>query len=135
MPNYDKRCTDCGRIERDVMELLNAPPVPCLAGETCAGTMQRVWLPGKASSVKGDEIDVWIKHGMCWPDGSPRHFTSQSHLDREALKAGKTNYVVHQPTKNGDKNPHTVRWDVLPSPISEEDRLRRWHEHEATLTQ
>lgn len=143
MPNYDKRCNICGFIERDVMEPLHAPLVDCCqhiptgtfdhVATVCPGRMERVWLQGRPNAVKGDEIDVWIQHGMCWPDGSPRHFTSQAHLDRESAKRGMENYVVHQPTKGGDKSPFTVRWDCI-SPVSEEDRLKRWHEHEAQLT-
>lgn len=145
MPTYDVRCDVCQRIERDVLEPIHAPQRPCETAFVldyegylipydigCPGTLQRVWLPGHANAVKGDEIDVWVRNGLCWPDGSPRHFTSQAHLDRVAAKQDMTNYVVHQPTKEGDRSPHTVRWDCI-SPVSEKDRLKRWYEHEAEL--
>lgn len=38
--------------------------------------------------VIGDEIDVWVKHGLCHEDGSPRRFRSLSELKREAYAQG-----------------------------------------------
>jgi hypothetical protein len=141
MPNYDLRCDACARIQTDVIEPLNAPRPLCNAdaGEVggihmqCLGRMQRVWLPGCPASVIGDETDVWIKHGLCHEDGSPQHFTSKAAIAKEAERRGMTNYVVHQPLRSSDKNPNTVRWDTM-SPVKEEDRLKRWYEHEASLT-
>lgn len=139
MPMYDLRCDACERIEKDVLEPLTAPRRRCgdktlLAGITmeCIGKMQRVWLTGKSHHIVGDEIDVWVKNGLCWDDGSPRHFRSQKELDTVARKKGMENHVVHQGSKESDKSEHTVRWDTM-SPVKEEDRLRRWHEHEAEL--
>lgn len=46
---------------------------------------------GRASSapaVIGDEIDIWIKHGLVEADGSPKHFTSKAAIRAEAAKRG-----------------------------------------------
>ena len=76
----------------------------------CAGRMARVWLPGKANSVIGDEIDVWVKHGLCHDDGSPRHFTSRAEMAQVAGSKGLENHVVHIGARGSDKSKHTTRW-------------------------
>lgn len=43
---------------------------------------------GQASAVHGDEIDIWIKHGLVNEDGSPKHFSSKSAIRAEAAKRG-----------------------------------------------
>lgn len=65
--------------------------------------------PGKANVV-GDECDVWIKHGLCNPDGSPKHYTSKEQIRRDEKAKHLTNYVVHRPYKGSDKSPFTSRW-------------------------
>lgn len=88
---------------------------------------------GRGTNARvGDEIDVWIKHGLCNEDGSPKHFTSREELNKEAIEKGWTNYVVHQPPPGSDKSKHTVRWVATPT-ISEEERLKQWYEHEKEL--
>ncbi len=130
MPNYDLRCNVCGGVKLDVLQPLHHVQESC--GAFCPGTYERVWLQGKSHHIVGDEIDVWVKNGLCWDDGSPRHFRSQKELDAVAAKKGMENHVVHQGGKGSDKSEHTVRWDTL-SPVKEEDRIKRWHEHEAEL--
>ncbi len=130
MPNYDKRCNTCGLTQMDVLEPLQAPKVPCVAN--CGGVMERMWIQGKSHHIVGDEIDVWITNGLCYADGSPRHFRSQKELDKVAAEKGMENHVVHQGGKGSDKSPHTVRWDAM-SPVKEADRIKRWYEHEAEL--
>ena len=80
----------------------------------------------------GDEIDVWIKNGLCHEDGSPKHYTSREQLNKDATEKGFTNYVVHQGGRGTDKSKHTVRWIAAPVQ-TEEERLKRWYEHEASL--
>lgn len=43
---------------------------------------------GEASAVAGDECDIWIRHGLCNADGSPRHFTSKSEIKEIAAQQG-----------------------------------------------
>ena len=44
-------------------------------------------------SVVGDEIDVWVKHGLCWPNGDPRHFRSRKEMNAVAASKGMVNMV------------------------------------------
>jgi hypothetical protein len=60
--------------------------------------------PGAGGAI-GDECDVEIKHGLCWPDGRPRRFRSKSEIARVAKETGYTPYVRHC---DGDK--HVSRW-------------------------
>jgi len=64
----------------------------------------------QANSVIGDEIDVWVAHGICNDDGSPRHFTSREAMKKEAEKRGWTNRVEHIGQNGTDKSKHTTRW-------------------------
>lgn len=43
---------------------------------------------GAAPSVHGDEIDIWIRHGLVNEDGSPKHFESKAAIRAEAAKRG-----------------------------------------------
>lgn len=41
------------------------------------------------SGIIGDELhDYTAKHGLCWPDGTPRKFYSKTELRRAANEAG-----------------------------------------------
>ncbi len=40
--------------------------------------------------IAGDEIDVWIRHGICHEDGSPRRFRSKAEMKKAAFEAGVT---------------------------------------------
>lgn len=64
----------------------------------------------QANSVIGDEIDITIKNGMCWPDATPRRWRSRQALKEATAKAGLINKVRHIGTKGGDRSPHTTRW-------------------------
>lgn len=37
-----------------------------------------------------DECDVWIRHGICNPDGTPKRYRSKSEIKRAAFEAGLT---------------------------------------------
>jgi hypothetical protein len=69
-----------------------------------------------APTVVGDACDVTIEHGICWPGGAPRHYTSKAEMKREAWKRGLVNYVRHVPVPGSDKSPFTASWDVGPPP-------------------
>lgn len=43
---------------------------------------------GAAPAVHGDEIDIWIRHGLVNEDGSPKHFRSKADIRNEAAKRG-----------------------------------------------
>lgn len=127
MPIYDLRCNTCGVTKVDVYETIEAPKRACderipfqhyqdedgalvMGTMPCGGTMERVHLPGKTSGVIGDECDVWIKHGICNEDGTPRHYRFKSEMRAEAKRRGLVNHVEHLGTRGGDKSKHTSRW-------------------------
>lgn len=132
MPMFDLRCEMCGHELRDRMEPCECDQVkrgPC---PNCGFyNLQRVWL-GKPPGAHGDEIDIWIKNGLCHEDGTPKHYTSKEQIFRDAKAKGLINRVEHQGSSGSDKNRHTVRWVSAPV-ISEEERKRHWHEHEQAL--
>lgn len=126
MPIFDKRCNFCGHTVLDTYEATNAPKVSCpqrtsyeyyndengspITGSmACGGTLERTWL-GKTASVIGDECDVVVRHGICWPDGTPRHYRFKSEMKAEAKRLGLVNHVEHIPSRGSDKSPHTSRW-------------------------
>lgn len=81
-------------------------PVPC-------GTqVRRVYLPCSSASVHGDDIPggMWIRNGICNPDGSPRRYDTFSSMRQEAKARGLVNYVEHKGTKGGDRSTHTQRF-------------------------
>ena len=131
MPVYDRRCIQCGVEKLDVLEEIKAEPPQCV----CGGIMSRVWT-SKAGSVQDDSIPggLLIYNTLCYADGTPRRFDSYTELNRAAEAAGVHNHVEHIGAKGSDKSKHTTRWVSTPT-ISEEDRLKRWYEHEAQLGQ
>jgi hypothetical protein len=106
MPMYDRRCNKCEKVSLDCWEPIDTPDMSC----ECTGTLERVYLPTNRGQVIGDEIDVTIKHALCWPNGEPRRFRSRTELKKAEQAAGYTNYVVHQGTKHGDRSKHTTKW-------------------------
>jgi hypothetical protein len=71
-----------------------------------------------------------IRHGICWPDGTPRRYDSRSEMKREAKALGLENTVRHMPADPGsDKSKHTTRWSSVPV-ITEAERVRAWRAHE-----
>lgn len=42
------------------------------------------------ASAHVDECDVWIRHGICNPDGSPKRYRSKSEMKKAAFEAGLT---------------------------------------------
>lgn len=47
----------------------------------------------EAHGVVGDEIDIYVKHGLCWDDGTPRRFRSRKEMNRVAAEKGMVNMV------------------------------------------
>lgn len=46
--------------------------------------------PAGTAMIAGDECDVIIRHGACWPDGTPRRYRSKSEIKRVAFESGWT---------------------------------------------
>lgn len=107
MPMYDRRCNGCEKIVRDNWEPVSKGDVPC---DTCSGALERVLLPTNRGQVIGDECDVWVKHGICNDDGTPKRYTSKKDMREAAAKKGLVNHVEHIPGRGSDKSKHTSRW-------------------------
>lgn len=111
MPMYDRICEN-GHELLDCFERIDeaTKEVPC---KTCGALTKRAWLT-KPSGVITDEIPggVWIKHGICNEDGSPKKYYSKSEIAKAAKAKGLVNAVRHvsDPKSGSDKSPHTVRW-------------------------
>lgn len=91
---YDRTCTFCPAILVDCLEPITAPEVPC---PECGKATVRTWLPDRGDGgggVIGDDIPggMWVRHGICNPDGSPRKYYSKSEMAREAAKRGLVNH-------------------------------------------
>lgn len=117
MPMYDFQCKNGHTFERLLpigtqKAWCKQCEADCRAngGCRCRHLAERVWLPGNANSVIGDEIDVEIKHGLCHEDGTPRRFRSRTELRKAEQKAGLTNFVEHRPPPGTDRSKHTQRW-------------------------
>jgi hypothetical protein len=63
-------------------------------------------------SVVGDDIPggLWVEHGLCNPDGTPRKYYTKGEMAREAKARGLINWVEHKGDRGSDKSPHTSRW-------------------------
>ncbi len=105
MPYYDRKCGSCEKLYIDCWEPITAPAHAC----ECGQPTQRVLLPNGRKAIP-DECDVWVKHGICNEDGTPRHYRSKSEMRRVARERGLEPYVQHIGTKGGDRSVHTSRW-------------------------
>lgn len=67
---------------------------------------------GGTFNVIQDSIEggVWIKHGLCNEDGSPRKYYSKTEINAEAKRRGLVNIVEHACEPGTDKAQHTTRW-------------------------
>jgi hypothetical protein len=102
----DTRCTVCSALGIDVFVTdLDYPPCA-----DCKGATERAFLPSSTANVISDECDVTVRHGICWPDGTPRRYGFKSEMKREAEKRGLVNHVQHLGVEGSDKSPHTTRW-------------------------
>lgn len=63
-------------------------------------------------NVQDDSIPggIWIKHGLCNEDGTPKRYDSKSEIRRAEKEKGWTNVVTHVGLPGSDKSPHTRRW-------------------------
>jgi hypothetical protein len=80
----DIQCSACERRLYDVwLEVLVYPNC-----DTCGAPMERLWV--SSGRPIGDDIagGIWIEHGLCNADGSPRRYDTKSAIARDAKKAG-----------------------------------------------
>jgi hypothetical protein len=113
---YDRVCAD-GHQMLDRYEKINFDEqVLCVE---CNKPALRTLLPGRAPGVIGDDIPggVWIKHGICNEDGTPRKYYSKSEMAAEAKRRGLTNRVEHVANPGSDKSTHTTRWTSTPTEV------------------
>lgn len=124
MRNIDLKCPTCDHIVIDWLQRTSAEPFPRCSNlvqdpslpdfdirTVCNTPLERVYLPTKRNTVISDECDVWVQHGICNEDGTPRHYRFKSEMRAEAARRGLENHVVHQPEgKGGDSSRHTSRW-------------------------
>lgn len=63
-------------------------------------------------NVITDEIPggVWIRHGLCNEDGTPRKYYYKSEIAAEAKRRGLVNRVEHRTEPGTDKSRHTSKW-------------------------
>ena len=90
----DAICPGCGDVHSDVWIDTGRPEsLPWCAH--CKVRLVRHRCPPAAhsDSYRGG---VWIEHGLCHADGSPRRFDSQRAIDREAKRRGLVNIVEHK---------------------------------------
>jgi hypothetical protein len=129
MPFYDLVCKNNHEQLDVLLPLGERPPCP-----TCGEQTETLWK--KFGNVVPDEIPggVWINHGICNEDGTPRKYYSKSEMAREAKARGLANIVMHTPVPGTDKSPVTTRWVSVPlyvmSPEAEAERVKRWHDTE-----
>lgn len=48
----------------------------------------KLGIGGAAPAVHGDECDVWINHGICNDDGSPKRYRSKAEIKQAAYEKG-----------------------------------------------
>lgn len=89
MPMYDVICED-GHLQMDVYSKYQewGPCPEC-------GKARRPNLATSMGAVISDEIPggMWVHHGICNPDGSPRKYYSKSEMAQEAKKRGLVNHT------------------------------------------
>lgn len=105
MPLYDLTCKN-GHEQLDVyLKVGERPPCP-----TCGEPTDTLWRT--SSNIIADEIPggIWIAHGICNDDGTPKKYYSKSEIARAAKEKGLTNRVEHITEPGTDKNKYTKRW-------------------------
>ena len=83
MPAYDLVCED-GHEVLDVVHSVKEGHPPC---PTCGKPLSTLWRTYGAGH-QGDEIDIWIRHGICNDDGSPKRYRSKEEIKRAAKAKG-----------------------------------------------
>lgn len=83
MPMYDKRCNTCAKAFVDCYEPIDTPPSLC----ECGGSAERII---STHAVTADDLPggLWIEHGICNKDGSPKRYDSKSAIYKAAKEKG-----------------------------------------------
>lgn len=102
----DIRCIGCGHEVIDIFVRDHEYP----SCHKCGQPTERLWKGSSTAGVISDECDVWVKHGICNADGSPRHYRFKSEMKAEAARRGLISHVEHVPLQGSDKSPHTQRF-------------------------
>lgn len=105
MPIYDLTCKNEHKQRDLYLKMGERPACP-----VCGEATELLWDTPPA--VIGDDIPggVWMRHGVCNEDGSPRKYYTKSAIAAEAAKRGLTNTVRHATQPGTDKARHTTRW-------------------------
>lgn len=108
MPIYDRMCEQGHKILECYEPITYTEEVLC---KECNSPTKRTIL-SKPAAVIGDDIPggIWIRHGLCNEDGSPRLYYSKSEIAAEAKRRGLVNIVEHVPEQGSDKSRHTTKW-------------------------
>ena len=97
-------CPSCpDQPKRKVWGWQSKLPYPCPA---CSTPLEHYIEPrGSAPGIVKDSIEggVWIRHGICNPDGTPKRYDSMTDIKRAANEAG---YTIHGDTPK----PYGVGW-------------------------
>jgi hypothetical protein len=92
----------CGVTTSKLLWDYDPPPACSGCGEPTRPEVTAV--PGRASAILGDEIDVIVENGPVNPDGSPRRYRSRAELNRETAALGWQ--------REGDTpHPEKIDWD------------------------
>lgn len=83
---WTSRCISCP-FQGKILGWDNALPLPC--PDCSAPTALITDTVNQAHGVIGDELNGYeARHGVCWPDGSPRRFDSKTDLKRALNEKG-----------------------------------------------
>lgn len=124
MRMIDTKCPACGHITIDVLLRVKDTDgnyvMPYCRERTvdpeklCGTLVERTLVGGYAAHVHPDDIPggVWIRHGICNLDGSPRQYFTKSEMARVAKERGLHNHVEHvvSPRSGSDKSRFTQRF-------------------------
>lgn len=105
MPMYDLICKNEHKQRDLLLKIGERPPCP-----ECGEATETLW--DTPAAVIGDDIPggLWVRHGICNEDGTPRKYYSHTEMRAEAKRRGVANIVEHVGVPGSDKSKHTTRW-------------------------
>lgn len=141
----DTRCRVCG-TETEALQRDGGSIAPCSV-RGCSGERERVFKSNPVrAAVHGDEIPggVWMKHGICNEDGTPKRYDSKHDIVRALDKAGLRPLDEPIPVLDAEieRNLHrkgfanTPRCAAIPGVLTAADevtRVQHWRDTEAQL--
>lgn len=94
MPMYDLTCPNSHDQLDVLLKLGERPPCP-----TCGEPTETLWR--KSSNIFPDDIPggIWMKHGVCNDDGTPKKYYTKSDIKKAAEKKGLVNHTDLPPPK------------------------------------